>query len=122
MRHLTCVECDDPRSGLHAAPFHSCKYRRLQAPATKFIRGASPLGLPYTVTRSRLRPLASACARYSADRAEAPLARRRAVPVARSVRSLASLASTANSPSLRSARYAARLIGGGDYGCVPLSG
>src|SRR3954463_9022953 len=49
------------------------------APATKFIRGASPLGLPNTVTRSR----------WGA----------RSVPVARSLRSLASLAG----------RFAARL-------------
>src|SRR3954454_4576693 len=28
------------------------------APATKFIRGASPLGLPYTLSRSALRRLA----------------------------------------------------------------
>lgn len=40
------------------------------APRNHIIRGASPLGLPYTVTRSPLRRLASAF-RFRADRAEA---------------------------------------------------
>ena len=34
------------------------RYRWLRAPATKIIRGALPLGLPYSLTRSPLRRLA----------------------------------------------------------------
>jgi len=43
---------------LYAAVQEKSKFSGLHAPATTFIRGALPLGLPYTRSLSRLRPLA----------------------------------------------------------------
>jgi hypothetical protein len=66
--------------------FRGPNLRTLDMSLTRdLIRGASPLGLPYTLSRSPLRRLASAFAKATADLAEAPSARRRAVRVAHSL-------------------------------------
>src|SRR6185436_9043631 len=49
-----------------ASPSRRCAQPRASIPSSSLIRGASPLGLPYTRSRSPLRRLASASAKAPA--------------------------------------------------------